>query len=173
MRMRVCIGAWIAIGSMTPSAFSGDTASASDHSPDVVWVWNRECPAATTIALRVRLDGAVVFSTSAPICRWERRFEKGRASFRFTPARPLVWYAHRSDPGDGSEDPGETTSAGTEFEVEFWQAGGEPDLVLLGYSVAAGDGLHMNAVHFLSPTEKSATTMAPGLELETWPENAP
>jgi hypothetical protein len=46
-------------------------------------------------------------------------------------------------------------------------------VIELGYSVAAGDGLHMNSIHILSPTAASATTMAPGLILETLPEIKP
>jgi len=101
------------------------------------------------------------------------RLREGKASFRFTPARPLIWYGYRSDPGDGSEDPGDTTAAGTTLDVDFWQAGGETDWIELGYAVDASDGLHMNSILLLSPTRPSATTMAPGLVLETWPEKIP
>jgi hypothetical protein len=140
---------------------------------DLVWVWNQRCPKPTTVALQVRLDGSTVYSTSLPLCRWEREFEKGKASFRFTPARALVWYGYRSDEGDGTKDPGDTTSAGTKLEIDFWQAGGETDAIELGYTVAASDGLHMNSVHCVSPIQRTTTTMAPGLVLETWPEKKP
>lgn len=147
------------------------TAHAQDH--DLVWVWNKRCPKPTTVTLQVRLDGTTIYSASLPLCRWERKFEKGKSSFRFTPARPLVWYGYRSDEGDGTKDPGDTTAAGTTLEVDFWQAGGETDAIELGYTVAASDGLHMNSLHILSPTRRSATTIAPGLVLETWPEKKP
>lgn len=140
---------------------------------EIVWVWNQRCPKPTTVALRVRLDGKDIYSTLLPICRWERRFEDGTASFRFTAARPLIWYGYRSDEGDGTEDPGEKTAAGTPFEVDFWQAGGETDAIVLGYSVAATDAIHMNSLHQLSPSRKMITTIAPGLVLETWPEKRP
>ena len=94
----------------------------------------------------------------------------GKTSFRFTPARALTWYGYRSDEGDGTKDPGDTTPAGTALEIQFWQAGGESDAIELGYTVAARDGLHMNSVHVLSPTQNRTSTMAPGLVLETWPE---
>jgi len=137
---------------------------------DRVWVWNPRCQKATTVALRVRLDGKTLYRTSLPVCRWERQFEEGKTSFRFTPARPLVWYGYRSDEGDGSKDPGDPTPAGAPLEVEFWQAGGETDSISLGYTVSARDGLHMNSLHILSPLKKSVSTMAPGLVLDSWPE---
>jgi hypothetical protein len=56
------------------------------------------------------------------------------------------------------------------LDVDLWQAGGEAAMILLGYTVAAGNDLHMNSLHFLSPTEDRVSTLAPGLVLETWPE---
>jgi hypothetical protein len=114
-----------------------------------------------------------MYDTSLPLCRSKRPYEEGKASFRFTPARPLVWYGYRSDEGGGTRDPGDTTAAGTTLQVEFWQAGGESDSIEIGYTVAASDGIHMNSLHLLSPTEKRTSTMAPGLVLETWPEKKP
>jgi hypothetical protein len=149
------------------------TSSAGAQNQELVWVWNERCQEQTTVALEVRFDGKTIYFAQLPVCKWEREFEKGKGSFRFTPARPLVWYGYRSDEGDGSTDPGDTTPAGTELEVDFWQAGGEEDAIDLGYSVAASDGLHMNSLHMLSPTEKSTTTMAPGLVLETQPAKNP
>ncbi len=142
---------------------------AQDH--DTVWVWNARCHDPTIIAIRVRLDGKPVYRSSIPICRWERQFEKGRAGFRFTSRRPLVWYGYRSDEDDSTRDVGDTTAANTPFEIDLWQAGGETDAIELGFTALASDGLHMNSIHLLSPKKPSSTTMTPGLVLETWPED--
>jgi hypothetical protein len=133
-------------------------------------VWNAECHDPSIIAIRLRLDDRTLYRNSMPICRWESRFEKERSSFRFTPSRALVWYGYRSDEGDSSKDPGDTTAANTPFEVDFWQAGGELDAIELGVTADAPDGLHMNTIHILVPGKRSHTTLAPGLTLETWPE---
>ena len=76
---------------------SGATTPLHAQPHDTVWVWNARCHAPSFVAIRVRLDSATLYSSSIPICRWERRFEKGRARFRFAPPRPLVWYGYRSD----------------------------------------------------------------------------
>ncbi len=138
-----------------------------------VWVWTPQCPSPTKVVLDVRLDGKSIYSTSIPLCRWKREFEEGKASFRFTPARPLIWYGYRSDEGDTANDPGDTTTAGATLEVEFWQAGGETDAIELGYSVADSGKIYTNSIHMLSLTRRSLTTMAPGLILETSPEKEP
>ncbi len=144
---------------------------AQDH--DTVWVWNARCHNPTIIAIRVRLDEVTIYRTSIPICRWGRLFENGQARFRFTPRRPLVWYGYRSDEGDSTTDVGDTTAANTPFRIDLWQAGGETDAIELGFTADAKDGLHMNSIHFVWPTKRSTTTMAPGLVLETWPEHQP
>ncbi len=154
---------------LSAAIFAG-TPAAQTPERDRVWVWNPRCPAATKVALRVLLDGKTVYATSLPLCRWERGQGKGKASFRLTPARPLVWYGYRTDAEDGGKDPGDTTAAGTVLEVGFWQAGGESDGIELGYTVLADDGLHMNSIHALSPTQRRTSTMAPGLVLKTWPQ---
>jgi hypothetical protein len=138
------------------------TPVAKPEEQDRVWVWNPQCPAPTKVALRVRLDGKTIYTTITPLCRWERKFETGKASFRFTSPRLLAWHGYRSDR--------DTTPAGILLAVDLWQAGGEPDVIELGYSVEASDGVHMNSLHVLSPVERSTSILAPGLILDTWPE---
>jgi len=149
----------------------GGAQHAKDHAR--VWVWNARCDHPTMIAIQVRLDGAALYRSSLPICRWGRSFEKGQATLRFTPRRSLIWYGYRSDEGDSTTDVGDTTAANTPFEIALWQAGGETDAIELGFQAVARDGLHMNSIHMLWPTKRSATTMAAGLVLETWPESQP
>ncbi len=166
--MRTVLAASLVLASMSVVA----SAQHAQHD-DTVWVWNARCDHPTKIALQVRLDGAAVYRSSLPICRWGSSFEKGQATFRFTPRRSLVWYGYRSDEGDSIRDVGDTTAANTPFEIALWQAGGETDAIELGFQAVARDGLHMNSIHVLWPTKRSATTMAPGLVLETWPESQP
>jgi hypothetical protein len=139
---------------------------------ETVWVWNAQCHTPSMIAIRVRLDSAELYRSSIPICRWERRFEKGKGTFRFTSSRALVWYGYRSDEGDSTKDVGDTTVANTPFEVDLRQAGGEVNAIELGVTVDAPDGLHMNTIHMVWPRKESQTTLAPGLVLETWPERS-
>ena len=129
---------------------------------DTVLVWNIKCHSPTMIAIRVRLDSTTLYRSSLPVCRWERQYEDGKSSFRFSSPKALVWYGYRSD-----ED---TTGANTGFEIKLWQAGGEADAIELGIIAEAPDGLHMNAIHMLLPGERNETTLASGLVVETWPE---
>lgn len=127
-----------------------------------VWVWNPHCPKPIHVALKIRLDGKMLYTKSLPLCQWTRKFEAGKTSFKFTSHRKLIWRGYRSDH--------DQTAAGTVFTVYFWQAGGETDGIELGYSVASKNKLYMNSLHLLRPTKESKTVMAPGLVLETRPE---
>ncbi len=154
--------------------FAGIRASPLDaQASDTVWVWNTACRHPTIIAIRVRLDSTTLFRRSIPLCRIERRFENGRASFRFTAHRALVWYGYRSDEDESGKDPCDTTVAQTSFEIDVWQAGGEVDAIEMGVAADAPDGLHMNTIHMLSPAERVEMVLAPGLVLATWPEGRP
>jgi len=137
---------------------------------DTVWVWNAACHHPSMIAVQVRLDRTTLFHRSIPICRMERTSENGKASFRFTPRRALVWYGYRSEEDESGKDPGDTTAANTPFEIRLWQAGGEVDAIELGIAAVAPDGLHMNTIHMLSSTERSETELATGLMLTSWPD---
>jgi hypothetical protein len=132
----------------------------AQHS-DPVWVWNDQCPSPTKMALVVTLDGKAIYKTSLFVCRWDRQSEKGVASFQFISPRPLVWSGYRSDR--------DVTPKGARLTMDFWQAGGESDSITLGYSVAAADGLHMNALHFLAPTGTRRSQPSSGLVVETRP----
>ena len=136
---------------------------------DTVWVWNSACPKPSAIAIRVRLDSTTLYRGSIPICRWDRQFGNGRISLQFVSPRALVWYGYRSDEADSTRDRGDTTAAETPLDIDVWQAGGEVFGVLLGITAHAPDGMHMNAVHLVQAGRRGATTLAPGLVLETWP----
>ena len=139
------------------------------QSRDSVWVWNPRCANPTMIEFRLQFDRAVVYRTLIPICRMPRDSEDGHLDIPFTPQRAIVWYGYRSDEDSLGHDRGDTTAANTKFTIGIWQAGGEPDLIELGFSALANDGDHMNSIHLLWPRRTERSEMAPGLVVETRP----
>ena len=77
--------------SVALAAATGKPTAARAQGSDSVWVWNDKCPNPTSVRIRVRLDSATVYHTSIHICRWARQWELGELSFRYSPARQLVW----------------------------------------------------------------------------------
>ncbi len=130
---------------------------------DTVWVWSAMCGQPRTIALDVRLDQSLIYHTRLPMCRVERALEIGETiRFSFTPHRPIVWMGYRTDKGD-------TTNADTPVEGRIWQAGGDPDALLLGVVMSSADGMHMNAIHVVRPGKPSEKDLAAGLFVRTYP----
>jgi hypothetical protein len=130
---------------------------------DTVWAWFTRCRQQRNVAFDVRLDQRVIYHSSFPICRVERQMEPQKhLEFSFKAPRSIVWKGYRSDEGD-------TTVANTEFEVFIWQAGGDPDDLLLGVGVSAADGLHMNTILILRPDTSSLDQLADGLSVRTHP----
>jgi hypothetical protein len=130
---------------------------------DTVWAWFTHCRQQRNVALDVRLDQRLIYHSSFPICRVERQKEpRKHLEFSFKAPRSIVWKGYRSDEGD-------TTIANTEFEVSIWQAGGDPDDLLLGVGVSAADGLHMNTIVIFQPDKSSLDQLADGLSVSTRP----
>ena len=138
---------------------------------DTVWVWNAHCRKPSAIALSLRLDRTILFRGTISLCRVERdpRLDTGTLTFRIRPRRPVVWYGYRSDAGDPSEGPGDTTAANTLFDVHMWQGGADTNAALIGFAAAAKDGIHMNSIIYVCPTKSSRDTMAVGLVVEAQP----
>jgi hypothetical protein len=130
---------------------------------EIVWAWFTRCRQQKTVVLDVRLDQKLLYHSSFPICRVERQMEpRKRLEFSFTAPRSIVWKGYRSDEGD-------TTVADTEFAVSIWQAGGDPDALLLGVAVSAADVLHMNTILIVRPDKASLDQLADGLSVSTHP----
>jgi hypothetical protein len=130
---------------------------------DTVWAWFTRCRQPRNVALDVRLDLRLVYHSSFPICRVERKLEpQKRLEFSFKAPKAIVWKGYRSDEGD-------TTVAHTDFKVSIWQAGGDPDDLLLGIGVSAADGLHMNTILIVWPDKANLDQLADGLSVTSRP----
>ncbi len=55
------------------------------------------------------------------------------------------------------------------FDLQIWEAGADPDELLIGVVAEAQDGLHMNTIHIAHPLATDTTEVADGLLLITAP----
>lgn len=95
------------------------------------WFWFATCggPAMT---LEVHVGGTTAYKSTFPLCHAERGApaEQGlatRAEFMIRPTRPIRWTGYRDVP--------ERTAANQPLRMDLWQAGADPDAVLIGVSV--------------------------------------
>lgn len=84
--------------------------------------------------------------------------------FSFRSGRPVVW--------DGYRDQKDRTAAGQVIEASLWQAGAEPDAVLIGVSFSTPDRVLMNTIHIAHPDRRTESTVAAGLTVSSYPAPA-
>jgi hypothetical protein len=118
------------------------------------------------MTLEVRLDDVRLYQASFPMCRADRaslhrQGQAGRFSFWFEPARAMVWTGYRDDP--------DTARARQFVEGDVWQAGADPDDLVLGVSFMAPDRILTNTTHIARPGVSDTTQIARGLVIITYP----
>ncbi len=143
------------------------TAAASDDAP--VWYWFATC-GGPVMALEVRLDAKTLYKGSFPICRASRssphsQGQESRVEFSFRPERPVVWRGYR--------DEDDRTGLNHRLECQVWQAGADPDAMVLGVTFADEQKIYMNTVHIAKPGKRDQTEVTDGLVVLTYPVERP
>lgn len=132
-----------------------------------VWYWFAKCggPAMT---LEVKLDGTTISKTTFPICHALRDSltsnngnEQKRIEFPFRSKRTIVWTGYR--------DESDETKADELVEGSIWQAGADPDCLIIGVSFFSGDKILMNTLHIAYPEKRESSEIASGLVISTYP----
>ena len=136
----------------------------SQHSPDAlkpVWFWSGDCSQPRVIGVQVLLDGKTIFQSHFHACQMNRadaiteRGQKTRASFHFSGGHAFQGSYH-------------TTTSET-VEGTIWQAGADPEDILLGVCFTAHGQVLLNTIHITQPGKSTASEIDPGLIIKTYP----
>lgn len=135
---------------------------ASQNAP--VWFWFATC-GGPGMTLEVRFDRTIVQKASFPVCLAPRdgadsQGQSGRMAFVFTARRMVVWTGYR--------ETSDRSRAGQALEFTVWQAGADPEALILGVSVMTADRILMNTVHIAHPDKRDESTIAAGLTIATY-----
>jgi hypothetical protein len=154
-------GAVVAIGA---ACFVCGARALPAQARDTVWVWSAACLSPHSMQLTAQLDRRTIYSATFPACRAERHEQNPSAgmSFPLVSPRRLMWYGYRSDAG-------ESTAAGKHLTVELWQAGGDPEDMLLGVLVQDDSVRYMNTILILDPHRQTVDRLTPGLVIRMGP----
>jgi hypothetical protein len=138
---------------------------ANAQSGGPVWYWFATC-GGPRMNLEVRLDQKIIYKSSFPLCRAERKSKhsQGQArtlKFSFKPRRAIVW--------EGYRDEDNTTGSNQEIEGDIWLAGADPDALLLGVSFSTPDSIYMNTIHIAHPARRDESEIESGLVVVTRP----
>jgi hypothetical protein len=138
--------------------------------PTSLWGWywlEGDCRGCKKLRLELLLDGKSLYRCSIRV----RRVERDKASSEHL-ARTLV-FSFKGGHNFQNEYP--TTPQQT-IEVNIWQAGAEPDMLILGLSfVTKGQRgrIVLNTLHFAAPDRASEMLLDRGLLIRTYPEPRP
>ena len=155
MRHRLAIGLALLMASPLP------TWTSAAERP--VWFWHEDC-SGRRMALEITLDGKRLLRQTFSVCRRLRDSrEAGDDKIRveFIAPRAVTW--------DGYRDENNTTPAGAKLETQIWQAGADPDAMILGVDVMASGGIYMNALHVARINRESRSEIGPGFVVRTFP----
>lgn len=132
-------------------AYSVVGASGIDH--DLVVSWSEQCPPSKQLMIELIVDGQHKYHQAIPICWVERNSLQGG-----TMSTTLV--AKRSYFGEPRL---------TKHEADFWEAGSDPDALILGISFASKTRIWLNTLHVAFPNKISTTQLAPGVTVRSYP----
>jgi hypothetical protein len=105
--------------------------------------------------LTVRLDRKVLYRGVVPICRGSRDTEDGRVAFHFAGGHAFQGKCH--------------TRSTDIVEGDIWQAGGEPDALILGLSFDTGKQILLNTLHVARAEKQTSSELDKGLFITTYP----
>lgn len=122
---------------------------------DVVWTWSKRCNNNHRLGVKISVDGKVLYRGVLPICRGSRDAEDGRVEVRFA---------------GGHTFQGEYRTRTTDsIEGDIWQAGGEPDALIIGISFDTGKQILLNTVHVANPGKQTSSEVDKGIFITTYP----
>jgi hypothetical protein len=126
-----------------------------------VWFWFGDCTSGGMMGVQVLLEGKSIYHSHFRSCLMDRtdanteRQQRMRASFHFSGGHTFQGTHH-------------TRQAET-IEGTIWQAGADPDAILLGVSFLTNNQVLLNTIHIAKPGKTTQSTLDSGLVIKTYP----
>jgi len=131
--------------------------SMSALAEEPLWQWSEKCSGNNAIELEVLMDGITIDRSSIPICR----VSSGASESHTNP----ISYHFR-----GGHVFGEYRTVHTQtIEGNVWQAGSDPDELLLGISFSTKKQVLLNTIHIAKPGRVSSSEVGRGIVIRTFP----
>jgi hypothetical protein len=141
------------------TVYAGALPQEAPQSPPATgaWHWFDHCRGVRNLGLVVLLDGKAIYRSRFLVCRNNEptpTAEEQKLVFRFK---------------GGHVFQGEYRTLPTQtIEANIWQAGADPDALLLGVAFVS-DRVLLNTIHVAKPDSASASQVDPGIVLRTFP----
>ena len=121
------------------------------------WHWFESCDGTKNLGLVVLLDGKAVYRSQFPVCR-------NNGPTPTAEERKIVFHFK-----GGHVFQGEYRTLPTQtIEASIWQAGADPDSLLLGVTFVC-DRVLLNTIHVAKPDSTSMSQLDRGIVVRTFP----
>ena len=127
-------------------------------SKEIVWHWFSQCSAAKVMAVEVSLDRRIVYKSSFSICQMRLG-----DILPDRPQRLLAFFLKAENRRVFGERRAER------INVNIWEAGQDPNDIILGISFTTKQRIWLNSLHIADPGKPSRTALAKGLTITTYP----
>jgi hypothetical protein len=156
MQRIVCVVALI-FQIILPAAYSQSRPQPAEK----VWFWFGDCTAPRLMGVQLLLDGKPIYQSRFRACQMSRttansqREQEVRSSFHFS---------------GGHTFQGTYRTSKTEtIEGTLWQAGADPDEILLGIAFQTHDQVLINTIHISKLGKPAESKLDQGLVIKTYP----
>jgi hypothetical protein len=126
----------------------------------LTWQWFQNCSDSTTITVEVLVDGKMAYHSSFPVCRVDASKMPHRQQ------RILVF---RFQGGRQFQQRGIQTAPTQIVEGNIWQAGADPDDLILGVSFSTKKLILLNTIYTAQPGTPSTSEVDRGIVIRTFP----
>jgi hypothetical protein len=129
-----------------------------------IWWWFDDCPDGQAMGIEVILDGKSIYHSELRICQMYRE-DADRKPNQKTTVFNLS--------GGHNFQGGYSTKTTEQIEGNIWQAGADPNDILLGLSFSNKRQILLNTVHIMEPTKTTESEIDLGLIVRTYPLKSP
>lgn len=140
---------------------TGSVHKLSQHvEANAVWFWFGGCQNGAPMGLKITVEGQTVYHSTFRACRMERsdantEKEKKTTVLHFSGGHTFQDTYH--------------TNEGEKIEGYIWQAGADPDDILLGVSFVAHRQVLLNTIHIVQPGKPTQSTLDRDVVIKTYP----
>ena len=150
-----CVSILVAVA--MPSAALGQ--SASPDSGDV-WFWFGACKDGKPMGVELSVEGKTVYHSSFRACRMMRTDANGEREGKAKAFRFVGGHTFQGT---------YRTTKQEQIEGSIWQAGADPDDILLGVSFVAHNQILLNTIHIVRPGKSTQSELDAGVVIKTYP----
>jgi hypothetical protein len=134
------------------------SAPSSNQEDTVVWHWFSQCSDAKQITVEVTQDSKIIYTSSFPICHVRRN------DIMPEPKQRLLSFVL-----DSKKNRYFGVKKSAQLKGNIWEAGADPDAIILGVSFDTKEQVFLNSIFILYPDKPSQSGLVKGLVIKTFP----